>query len=513
MNYFLKIALTALVFLNSCSTSYTNSKTYNQKDIENRIYEKITISAVDKNKISSDINKFYSILKTGRALSEADLKLHDSLFEAYKSLKYRPKNNIILLPAHTQINILLKSYCLDSEKASPSKEEVFQWNQPQKDILYLEQILKLSSENKYPQTLLQELIWNIKNKTYWNNYPSEHQKILNEIDKDAKTKIPNEASKQFKNLLINEAYKNIPEEISGQINLAEGQFHGFNFIKDLLEGYKSNKTLPEHRLTYMPESNGIYVSHLSKDFSEQEINFYNTSDKAIKIDFLHYEQSPVRNDVQRLAVYSIDDNELTNLSQKLEKLLYNDAARLGYGFVPVVNDLIDLYEATTGKDFFTNDTLSSIDRFLSALAVVAGNAEAYRQAAKILHGPPNYMADQLKKERRAKNPESLKALEKLADELSTKGLPDTWRTEPSKIKKANQGWEYTHPDNSEIRIRVMPGNPSSPHKNSQKPYIIVKKNADLYDKYGNIGKKETADTHIPIEDFDFKIFKRILKND
>ena len=188
-------------------------------------------------------------------------------------------------------------------------------------------------------------------------------------------------------------------------------------------------------------------------------------------------------------------------------------AKYGYGFVPVFNDLVDLIEVTSGKNFFNNEVLSTQDRFLSALALIAGNAPAIRQAAKVMHGPGSYADDIYKKYRNIRNEQSYKALDKLADELKNKGIPDSWSVKVSKVKKnTDQGLEFIHPDNSNARIRVMPGDPNSPHANSKNPYVKVRKGTDFYNEKGVPFKTDNSeDTHIPINKFNFDIFRKIFK--
>ena len=71
-------------------------------------------------------------------------------------------------------------------------------------------------------------------------------------------------------------------------------------------------------------------------------------------------------------------------------------------------------------------------------------------------------------------------------------------------RKIVQGLEFMHPSNEITRVRVMPGNPRSPHRVSQKPYVIVQRDGDFLDKYGKIVKERSDDSHIPLEDFNFK---------
>lgn len=173
------ILFTLIFFLVSCKTSpAANIETPNRQDIDKKIVQTIVIQEFDKDLIQSNIEKFSKILRSKEKLSSSDLELYDKLFETYKNLKYRPIQNKVTIPARTKLVIPLKSYCLDNSKASPESTEPFKWTKVKNDIPYLSELVKLSSENKYDQTLIQELIWNIKNKAYWENYPDSHKEIL-----------------------------------------------------------------------------------------------------------------------------------------------------------------------------------------------------------------------------------------------------------------------------------------------------------------------------------------------
>ncbi len=417
-----------LVFaVTSCTTSQKPSNdTPTIQDINKKIVQTIIVKDFDKENIASDIIEFSQIIQSKRKLSSSDLELYDTLFETYKSLKYRPSENKIKIPARTKLIIPFKSYCLDSNKASPSPKEVFKWSKQNNDIPYLKELLKLSAEKKYDQELIQELIWNIKNKTYWENYPDSYKEILKIIDPDASTNMPSERSKKVISFIKDKVIQALPTDAQDKINYVSGKFYNFKTLKNQLENRKSNLESPISNIAEFENISNLYTSNESDNFSKQEVSFYNTSDKPIAIALTDYEQIPSRSDVQRLAAYFTDSPDSAHILKQLEKLLYSDMAKYGYGFIPVLNDLIDLYEVTSGNNFFTNDTLSNQERFLSALSLVLGNAEAYRQASKIFNGPQSYIDDAFKKYRNIKNEQSYKTLEKLAHDLKDRSIPDDW---------------------------------------------------------------------------------------
>jgi len=506
------ILFTLIFFITSCKVlPLPNSDSPNTHDINKKIVQTIIIQKIDKDQIRFNIEKFSKIIQNKKKLSSSDLELYDNLFETYKSLKYRPIQNKVTIPARTKLVIPLKSYCLDANKASPESTEPFKWSKIENDILYLSELVKLSSEKKYDQKLIQEIIWNIKNKTYWENYPDSHKEVLKLIDANAPMKIPSEQEEKAISFIKDEVIKVLPTEAQDKMAHIRGQFHNFESIKEQLDNRRSNQKYPVSDISVFDDISNLYTSNKSDSFSKQEVSFYNVSDKPIEINLTDYEQVPTRSDVQKLAAYFSDDPYAAQILKQLEKLLYSDMAKYGYGFIPVLNDLIDLYEVTSGKNFFTDDALSTQDRFLSALALLLGNAEAYRKASKIFNGPQSYIDDIFKKYRNIKNEKSYKTLEKLADDLKNKGLPDSWGVKVSKAKKSDQGLVYTHPDSPTTQIRILPGNPNSPHVKSQKPYVRIEKDGRPLNKTGSFADKKSEDAHIPLDEFNFAIFKDILK--
>lgn len=52
-------------------------------------------------------------------------------------------------------------------------------------------------------------------------------------------------------------------------------------------------------------------------------------------------------------------------------------------------------------------------------------------------------------------------------------------------------------------MRVMPGDPNSTYSSQQQPYVRRQVNGQFLDKDGNIVPKNSPDSHIPLEDFQF----------
>jgi YD repeat-containing protein len=86
------------------------------------------------------------------------------------------------------------------------------------------------------------------------------------------------------------------------------------------------------------------------------------------------------------------------------------------------------------------------------------------------------------------------------------GIPEGWRIRPT--REPGGVWYYD-PKNKGNAVRVMQGQPGSPHPNSQNPYVRWQQNGAALDMNGNVVPKKTPDAHIPLDDFKFnpEIFK------
>jgi len=83
------------------------------------------------------------------------------------------------------------------------------------------------------------------------------------------------------------------------------------------------------------------------------------------------------------AKYSSESAKaLLDMAQEICNMVGPDILRMGVGFIPMVGDGADIVEAVTGKDIATGETLSSGQRFLAVVSVVAGNRALYEGVFK-----------------------------------------------------------------------------------------------------------------------------------
>lgn len=77
-----------------------------------------------------------------------------------------------------------------------------------------------------------------------------------------------------------------------------------------------------------------------------------------------------------------------NLAETLATL-----GQVGVGFIPVIGDAVDFYEAVTGDNFFTGEPLTPAEQALSAVAMIIGSGKAYREAAEQFRAIAHTMDD------------------------------------------------------------------------------------------------------------------------
>jgi hypothetical protein len=81
------------------------------------------------------------------------------------------------------------------------------------------------------------------------------------------------------------------------------------------------------------------------------------------------------------------------------------------------------------------------------------------------------------------------------------GIP---RHRIAKPTMKGSGIRYINPGNRHDLVRVMPGDPTSPHPAQQRPYGKRMKDGSAYDAAGRRVDPRSAKAHIPLRDFRFK---------
>lgn len=501
-----------LSFLLSCATTSKKSTLAPEKtrhELEQATHETPNPHLPEEKIIRQELTRFKLALNKKKPLSNEDWKLHDRLLDYYIQLKQNAeKPNAVLVPAHGRWTKKFESYCLDSGKAQPDDGEKLSWEKTRSKIPYSRELLDLAAKDKaLSQEDIQTLLWNLQNKTVWEDYPTSLKQILLSVDPQAQKKLPSRLSETVKDEVFGLVRDQLPgvSEVEDIVALVRGKYHDYDQIRASIERRKSKYGLKATDSVPPVPGTPLFAETKSEGFASQQVTVYNPAGQDVILDLSQYELKPLRSDVQSLALIERQEPYNPSLVTDLERTLYEDMLRLGLGFTPVVNDVIDLFEASTGRDFFTDEWLSDEDRFLSAMGVLAGSGQYYRYAKKVVNGPTHYVRDTQEKYRRLKNEKSGRKVKELVEIADSKGIPEDWGSKPSKVKKGDklQGFEYRHPDDKEIRIRVMPGDPNAKYPNSRKPYVRQSVNNKDFDRRGQIVDAESEASHIPLEEYKF----------
>jgi hypothetical protein len=298
MKFYVNILLILSVILQSCSSIEQLNRSHlrsNTKSISITTFK-------DKQKIiDSRIEKAKELLSKNN-LNANDVKLLEDLLNYYTELK-NFSTQVIRVPARSNVEIPFESYCLDPNKASPKKNERYIWKKGLPKIRYYLEVIKMRNSRKVSQNEAQSLIWSLKNKTLWENYPKKYQKILKEIDPKANERLPTKLKKTLK-----EAAKDSLKQISGLgdsfqlYKLIKGKYYQYEDIKrQVLETKSKFQILNDNKL-YKIEGSELYSESQSTGFSSQKITFFNPTDSAQEIDISEYYLKPVRKDVQRIGI-------------------------------------------------------------------------------------------------------------------------------------------------------------------------------------------------------------------
>jgi hypothetical protein len=381
-----------LALVGGCATQSGRSSAGKRpkQTVETKVQRSIDWSA-QTSLIRKKMAQFDRALSSGK-LSDTDWKIHDELLDEYVRLK-GTGGSVLLVPERSKVILAVETYCLDSKKASPAEREVFEWKRGLPDIRYYQELLEARKRKQLSQDEVQELIWNLKNNTRWDEYPPRLQSILLKIDPQAAVKLPSRIKDQAKSI-VTDTILGLPgaQEVLDHVQFAEGKFYELKDFKDSIERLKSTENLANYDdLAEIPNT-GLFSQSRSSGYHSQALTLFNPSDDPRSIDLHDYYLKPERSDVQPIGVFLASSSDPALLSD-LEKLLFEKMARLGIGFTPGLNDVADLYELMTGKDLMSGEALSPSERALSALGLVAGSGAGYRMAKRMIHAPGTYADD------------------------------------------------------------------------------------------------------------------------
>jgi hypothetical protein len=391
------LALTHILLATSCATvsNLPAGPTIPRKDIEAKTPNRPEIASANRKEIISKIEKFENAIeKRGKALTSADWRLHDELLEKYIQLKNQSTNETkIFVPGRSRLRVEVPSFCLNSDRAAPSENEIFDWVKSDPKIPYFKEIIKLFSKNKQTeQADIQALLWNLQNKTQWENYPNNLKAILQKIDPNAAFKLPSRVKETAQNAAVDYFKSHVPiaDKIEDGISFAEGEYYKYSDYARSISNLKSKFSIVDNNEAQSIADSPLYATTKSDSYHNQSVTFYNPTPKSQEIDLSDYYLNSRRNDVQRVALGGKQSSD-EDLLSRLESVLYQSMARVGVGFTPVIGDVADLYELLTGKDFLNADKLTWGERLLSGIGLIAGSGTGYRYAARAANAPEEFL--------------------------------------------------------------------------------------------------------------------------
>lgn len=381
------------VLANGCATT---SKTVNlDKKPKSQVLENIKNSyAVElppnSKIVRSKLESFKKALSK-KNLTEQDWRLHDELLGYYSVLKKNSQK--IVVPANSKLSFIAEAYCLNSNKSAPSEKEVYRWQKSSPQIKYFRELLALRRQGIISQADLQGLLWSLQNETRWEEFPEKQKVILQLVDKNVAYNLPSNLKDKAVDLFEDQVIS-IPgaSEAIDQVEFIKGKYYTFEDYNKSVESLVSKHELSNtDELTKIPETE-LFTQSQSDGYEDQEVSLFNPTQVDQEIDLSEYYLQPEREDVQRIGLNPRVNDDPALLGD-LENVLYESMLRLGIGFTPGVNDVADIYELFSGKDFLTGNKLSYFERALSGVGVIAGSGQAYRYANRVLNAPAKYLPE------------------------------------------------------------------------------------------------------------------------
>jgi len=157
--------------------------------------------------------------------------LRKNLIELYES------NSISLLPGEA-ITLKFKSYCLNSNKSSPSKEEFYFIDRiPNSQSKWLIPVLEYRAKNREEELPTQALIWNMVNKVPYQDLPTDQKDLLSAA-------IPDAERLYTKNKVTKKIAKELFSRIKSRVrDVAAPLYSVIDNINDVSEQIEERKSL------------------------------------------------------------------------------------------------------------------------------------------------------------------------------------------------------------------------------------------------------------------------------
>ena len=296
------------------SVGCTHAQFFASSDDQKQILQQtsgIIDLTLDRDSVIREIQRIQAILSKP-SMTESEMGEVERFYAFYRAVKSLESSQRIRVDSHSRTLVELQSFCLDPSGQIPSANERYEWKDQSPGIPYYKEVLQFAQNNpNYEQQEIQTLIWNLKNKTDYESYPQRLRSVLDQIDPNAKFKLPSEV----KESVINEGRSLLPTQIDNAISMIQGQYYSFEDLAALLR--PSDPAPNESQiLSIVPEKYPLYSSGVSEGYSTQNVTFYNPTDAPVEIDPTKYILFPVRKNVQPIGI-----SVRTMLAQGLAELI------------------------------------------------------------------------------------------------------------------------------------------------------------------------------------------------
>lgn len=281
--------------------------------------------SVDRDDVLKRAERLKKVLSKSK-LSEAEMAEVESFYGLFREISLLGSDQKVRVVPHSKVRIDFKSFCLDPSRLIPSENERYEWKMNGADIPYYSEVLRFFEKNPdYRQEEIQDLIWNLKNKTYYEAYPPRLRSILDQIDPNAKFKLPSALKDHFTEQVISLGKASLPSQVDEAISLVEGQYYSFESIADAL---KHSEPLTDNspELSLLPQNSQNFASSASIGYSKQTITFFNSGDAVAEIDPVKYVLISTRKSVQPIGI-TIGSGAYRKMSKEIESILKDSIIR------------------------------------------------------------------------------------------------------------------------------------------------------------------------------------------
>ncbi len=237
--------------------------------------------------------------KIGPLNKRANQDLLVEILVAFNGLARNLKTGKIEFLPRSKTKLKLFSFCASSRKAIPEKNEIFKWIKGVPQIPFIGPVLDFYAQAQVKDHgAIQELLWNIENKTYYEDYPNGLKNIIDTISPSAKLTLPSRARDRVLEEIV-------PEDLKDSMGLILRKYYSLEEFRSSLEQKKSAMALPKDYFASAIPATDLLASTVSNGYEFQIVTFYNPSGKTAYIKITDFYMQPVRADVQPVVMAAV----------------------------------------------------------------------------------------------------------------------------------------------------------------------------------------------------------------